>query len=75
VFFPSAFGFVLPQLCWLLLAPQRRDGLKSTRSWPQGRAADLFRKAGALGYSSLQRHAQKCPLPVCMYSRSADDRS
>lgn len=33
---------------WVLLAPQRRDGEKSSRSWPQGRAAGLLRKAEAL---------------------------
>lgn len=72
MFFPSAFGFVL-QLCWVLLALQRRGGLKSSRSWPQGRAADLFRKADAPSYSSLHLHAQKCLLSVCMYSCSADN--
>lgn len=73
MFFPSAFGFVLLQHCWVLLAPQRRDGLKSSRSWPQGRAAGLFRKADVLSYSSLQLHVQKCPLSLCMYSGSSDD--
>lgn len=65
-------GFVLLQLCWMLPALQRWVGFKSSRSWPEGHAAGLSRKADVLSYNSLQLHAQKCPLSVCMYSRSAD---